>query len=74
MAEKEPKDGGSPMSDYAKYSTMGFQMIAIIGGFTYGGYKIDQAYHHTIQWATAGLALAGVFISLYIIIKAVKNQ
>jgi len=73
MAEKEPNEGGSPISSYAKYSSMGFQMIAIIGGFTYGGYKIDQAYHHTTQWATATLALVGVFISLFIIIKAVKS-
>lgn len=73
MAEKEPNDGGSPMGGYAKYSAMGFQMIVIIGGFTYGGYKIDTALHHTTQWATAALALAGVFIAIYIIIRAVKN-
>jgi len=73
MSEKEPNDGGSPMSGYAKYSSMGFQMIVIIGGFTYGGYKIDTAFHHTTQWATAALSLVGVFISLYIIIRAVRN-
>ena len=73
MTEKDPDEKGSPMSGYAKYSSLGFQMIVIIGGFTYGGYKIDQAYHHTTQWATAVLALVGVFIALFIIIRAVKN-
>jgi len=73
MAEKEPNDGGSPMSGYAKYSAMGFQMIVIIGGFTYGGYKIDQAYHHTTQWATAALSLIGVLISLFIVIRSAKS-
>ena len=73
MSEKEPNDGGSPMGGYAKYSAMGFQMIVIIGGFTYGGHRIDQAYHHTTQWAPAALSLVGVFIALFIIIRAVKN-
>jgi ATP synthase protein I len=73
MAEKEPNDGGSPMSGYAKYSAMGFQMIVIIGGFTYGGYKIDTAFHHTTQWVTAALSLTGVFISLFIVIRCVKS-
>jgi hypothetical protein len=41
MAEKEPNDNtGSSMRGYAKYSALGFQMIAVIGIFTYAGYKI----------------------------------
>ena len=75
MNEKEPNDDGrSPMSNYAKYSALGFQMIAIIGIFTYGGYKIDASYHHNTQWVTAVMALIGVFISLYIVFKGIKNS
>ena len=74
MTENEPGNSNNPMSNYAKYSALGFQMIAIIGGFTYGGYKIDQAYHHTTQWATAALALVGVFMALFIVIRAVKSS
>ena len=38
MAKNEPDDNGeSPTNAYAKYSGMGFQMIAIIGVFTYAG-------------------------------------
>ncbi len=74
MNEKEPNDDGrSPMSGYAKYSALGFQMIAIIGIFTYGGYKIDMSYHHSTQWVTAIFSLTGVFVALYIVIRGVRS-
>lgn len=58
---------------YLKYSGMAFQMIAIIGLFTYAGYKIDEHAQHQTKWVTAILSLTGVFISLYVIIKSVKE-
>ena len=61
------------MNDYIKYSGLGFQMIVIIGLFTFAGYKTDQHLHHEVQWVTAVLALAGVFISLYIVFKSFKS-
>ncbi|MEO3405363.1 AtpZ/AtpI family protein [Mucilaginibacter sp. CAU 1740] len=67
------KEAGRPLSAYAKYSSLGFQMIVIIGIFTYAGYKIDEAGKHDVKWATAVLALIGVFISLFIVIRSVKN-
>jgi ATP synthase protein I len=60
-------------SDIAKYSGIGFQMIAIIGLFTFAGYKIDQAANHQTKWVTATLSLIGVFISLYVVIRSVKS-
>ena len=74
MAKNEPDENGdSPMSAYAKYSSLGFQMIAIIGIFTYAGYKIDESAHHQVKWVTAALSLTGVFISLYIVIVSLKK-
>jgi hypothetical protein len=74
MAKNEPDENGdSPMSAYAKYSSLGFQMIAIIGIFTYAGYKIDESAHHEVKWVTAALSLTGVFISLYIVIVSLKK-
>ena len=58
---------------YLKFSGMGFQMIATIGLFTYVGYKIDESANHAAKWVTALLSLIGVFISLYIVIRSVKN-
>jgi putative F0F1-ATPase subunit (Ca2+/Mg2+ transporter) len=71
MAKNEQDD--KPMNAYVKYSGMGFQMIAIIGVFAFAGYKIDAAAHHEVKWVTAALSLAGVFISLYIVIVSLKK-
>jgi len=71
MAQNEQKD--KPIYSYAKYSAMGFQMIAVIGVFTFIGYKIDASANHATKWVTAILSLAGVFISLYIVIRSLKN-
>ena len=60
-------------NNLAKFTGIAFQMIAIIGVFTFAGYKIDEIYHHATKWATAGLSLTGVFISLYVVIKSIKS-
>jgi len=74
MAKNGPDENDSnPMNAYAKYGGIGFQMIAIIGVFTYAGYKIDQSANHHVKWVTAILSLAGVFISLYIVIVSLKK-
>jgi ATP synthase protein I len=74
MAKNEQDENdGNPLNAYAKYSSLGFQMIAIIGVFTYAGYKIDEAAHHQVKWVTAALSLTGVFISLYIVIVSLKK-
>jgi len=74
MDKDQPdKNNGKEASDIAKYSGIGFQMIAIIGIFTFAGYKIDQAANHQTKWVTAILSLAGVFISLYVVIRSVKS-
>ncbi len=76
MTENEQNDKPGveePLNNYAKYSAMGFQMIAIIGVFTFIGYKIDASANHQTKWVTAILSLVGVFGSLYIVIRSLKN-
>lgn len=73
MDENERKLGKAG-SDYAKYTGLGFQMVVIIGLMTWGGYAIDEHAKHNTKWVTAVMALAGVFISLYIVIKSVSKQ
>lgn len=63
----------NPVNNYIKFSGIGFQMIAVIGIFTFAGYKIDQYTHHTTFWVTAILSLFGVFAALYIVIKSLKD-
>ncbi|MES2267629.1 MAG: AtpZ/AtpI family protein [Bacteroidota bacterium] len=76
MAEnerKQPDDNGKAVNAYAKYTGLAVQMIAVIGVFAFAGYKIDKANQHTTMWVTAALSLVGVFVSLYLVIRSVKN-
>jgi len=73
MAKDVKKEDTNTGNNYLKYSGLGFQMIAIIGAFTYAGYKIDEANHHNTKWVTAVLSLTGVFISLYVVIRSIKS-
>ena len=76
MANNEQKDNdntGKPVNNYIKYSGIAFQMFAIIGVTTFAGYKIDKHAQHSTPWVTAMLSLIGVFISLYLVIKSLKD-
>ncbi len=59
-------------SAFAKYSAIAFQMILVIGVFTFLGYKLDEINHLDKPLFTAGLSLLGVMISLYLVIKSLK--
>lgn len=71
--QKEDPGDGKQVNNLAKFTGIAFQMIAVIGIFAFIGYKIDTAANHQVKWVTAALSLIGVFISLYIVIKSVKN-
>ncbi|AYL98800.1 AtpZ/AtpI family protein [Mucilaginibacter celer] len=66
-------DAAKQVSNYAKFTGIAFQMIAIIGICAFAGYKIDESAGHTVKWVTAALSLAGVFIALFLVIRSVKN-
>ncbi|MDN3584147.1 AtpZ/AtpI family protein [Mucilaginibacter flavus] len=75
MAQNEQNngDGRDEVNGYAKYMGVAFQMLVIIGICTFAGYKIDEAANHQTKWVTALLALLGVFASLFLVIRSVKN-
>jgi len=73
MTKNEQDDIGKQGNSIAKFSGLGFQMIAIIGLMAYAGYKIDASAGHQTKWVTAAMSLAGVFISLYLVIRSVKS-
>jgi ATP synthase protein I len=74
MPENDPNiPEDRPMNNYVKYSGLGFQMIAIIGIFSFAGYKIDESANHHVKWVTAVLSLTGVFISLYVVFRSIKS-
>ncbi len=76
MSKNEPNnidDAKKAVNNYAKFVGVGFQMMVIIGIFTFVGYKIDVNTGHDTKWVTALLSLIGVFISLFIVIRSIKN-
>ncbi len=64
--QKSSNQGG--IGDYARYSGMAFEMIAIIGLSTYGGIKIDERAG-TSPLFTVILSLTGVAAAIYIVIR-----
>lgn len=62
------------LGKYAYFTGVGFQMLAIIGLFTYIGYRIDQSRNTEKPIWTALFALAGVCISIYTVIQAVTRK
>jgi len=58
----------------AKYSAIGFQMIATIGLLTFIGYKIDEHRNSKTNLITAAFALTGVGIALYQAIRQVTRN
>lgn len=66
------ESGKQGLNNYAKYTGMAFQMMAIIGFSAFVGYKIDQFYEHQTQWVTAITCVFGVILSIYQTIKQLK--
>jgi len=62
------------LGKYAYFSGVGFQMLAIIGVFTYIGYRIDKSREAETPLWTALFALVGVCISMYTVIRAVTRN
>ena len=56
--------------NFIRYSSLGFEMIAIIGIFTFLGYKIDQWMNNEFKGLTFGLMILSVIIA---IIYGTKN-
>ncbi|MFC7523689.1 AtpZ/AtpI family protein [Parapedobacter sp. GCM10030251] len=72
---KSPKRSpNSPLGKYAYFTGVGFQMLAIIGLFTYIGYRIDQSRNAEKPVWTALFAVAGVCIGIYTVIRAVTRR
>lgn len=71
MIENKEKQS---LNKYIKYSGIGFQMIATIGAFTWLGYYLDGVNDNEKLLYTAILALIGVAISIYVVIRSVQEK
>lgn len=67
---KDPdQEGKKPLDQYVRYSAIGFQMAAIIGGGTYLGYWLDKKNQNDFPIYTLILALFSIFAALYLVIR-----
>jgi hypothetical protein len=51
--------------NFIRYSSLGFEMMAIIAAFTFGGYKIDQWMKNEFKGFTLGLMILSVVIAIF---------
>lgn len=72
MLEKNLKNRqktAKSLSDYAKYSSMAFQMIAIILVGVFGGMKLDKWLETRFPVFTVVLSFVAVMLALYYSLK-----
>lgn len=63
----------TPLQNYARYTSIGLQMLVIIFLGVFGGYKLDL-YAKTTPVFTVLLSLAGVALAIYYVVKdLIKN-
>ncbi|MEI6883641.1 MAG: AtpZ/AtpI family protein [Bacteroidota bacterium] len=63
--QTDPKKG---LDQYARYSGIAFQMMAIIAGGAFGGLKLDQ-WLDTRPVFTVTLSILSVFLSIYFVTR-----
>jgi len=66
---KDSKDNKNNMNSYAKYSSLAFQMVAIIMIGVFGGLKLDQFLNLKFPLFTLVLSLLSVILAIYYAIK-----
>ena len=61
------------LNSYARFSGVGFQMLAIIAIGVWGGIKLDETYPNDYQTFTIICSLASIAVALYTVIKQVTK-
>ena len=69
MQRKKPHTTKKANS-FIHYSSLGFELMAIIGGFTLLGYKIDQWMNNAFKGFTLALVIFGVIASIIYGVKS----
>ena len=65
--QRNPQNKG--IDDFARFSGIAFQMIAIILITTWGGIELDKLTNFKIPLFTIILSLLGVFAAIYTAVK-----
>ena len=68
--EQKPKE---QLNNYARFSGIAFQMIAIISLGVYAGIKLDENYPNKYNLFTLICSLTAIGMALYFVINKVSN-
>ena len=68
LSENQKKNP-SRLNAYAKYSGIAVQMMVIIAGGTYGGFRLDRCLEWKIPVFTVLLSLCGVGFAIWYAVK-----
>ncbi|MFP4844614.1 AtpZ/AtpI family protein [Winogradskyella sp. PE311] len=72
---KQTKKQSAKLNNYALFSGIAIQMIAIIGVGTFIGYKLDEYYPNQYNLYTLVLSLGSVIMSIvYVIRRIIVNS
>jgi len=71
---EDPNEKKRNIGSFARYSAISFQMLATIGLFAFGGYKLDEHMENKTPVLTALLSLIGVVISLYQVVRQLNKN
>lgn len=74
LNEKESPPKKKLLNAYARYSTLGFSMIAIILLGVFGGQWIDKHFGLKIPIFTASMTILGLIFALYYLIKEITRK
>ncbi len=72
MNRKKPYK--NKFDSFIRYSSLGFEMMAIIGAGTFGGYKIDQWMKNEFKGFTLGLMIICVILATIYGIKSLLRK
>jgi F0F1-type ATP synthase assembly protein I len=64
----------SPLNSYVKFSALAIQMGVVIGIGALAGSWLDEKMNTSQPLATAGGALLGVIVALFLVLKELKNM
>lgn len=59
---------------FLRYSGLGFEMMAIIGIFTFAGYKTDQWLNNQFKGFTLGFMVVSVILAIFYGIRGLLKK
>jgi F0F1-type ATP synthase assembly protein I len=74
MTNSNDNRNKKPLTNFAKYSGIGLQMLVTIGVFAFIGYKIDAYRNSSKPIFTAIFSLIGTILSLYQVVRSLNKN